>query len=200
MNCSNFINFLLLFLLIIIMLSWSLLFLMFKYPNYIGIHKCIFNNNKDNLNLIIPNLFLGNISASQDLDFIKKNKIKVIINCSKSIKDSFSDIKDIIYYRIPVNDSLQDEDIELMKDYLPKFVKIIDDNLKNNIPILVHCYAGRQRSAILVAAYLIFKFKYSIPDAYQFILSKRPQAFHYGKSFNFHNSLLDYQQNLLFPK
>ena len=41
-------------------------------------------------NEIIPNLYLGSIEASQDFNFISKNNISIIVNCSKDIDNKFS--------------------------------------------------------------------------------------------------------------
>ena len=147
---------------------------------------------------IIPNLYIGNIDSANNLSFIKDKKIKVIINCSKQIPNFFESQKEQLnleYYRLPVADSLLDEDIKDMEILLPQFVNIINNALLENKPVLVHCYAGRQRSACLIAAYLIYKYKYSLDEVYKFILLKRKEAFHYGKSFNFNRSLLNYQKN-----
>lgn len=157
-----------------------------------------FFNTKD-YHKILPNLYLGNIDSAENKKFIKEKKIKVIINCSKSIPNYFQfdkDFPDLEYFRIPVDDSLLDEDIELMAQSLSQYVKIINNALSQNKPILVHCYAGRQRSACLIAAYLIYKYDYSIEQAYKYIISKRKESFHYGKSYNFHKSLSNYIQQI----
>lgn len=146
-------------------------------------------------NEIIPNLYIGNIDSANNLSFIKKKKIKVIINCSNKIPNFFENKLELEYYRIPVDDSLLEEDINKMQSLLPQYVNIIDQSLLNNKPVLVHCYAGRQRSACLIAAYLMYKYKYSLDEVYKFILSKRPETFHYGKSFNFHKALINYKKN-----
>jgi len=148
---------------------------------------------------ILPNLYLGNIESAENKKFIKEKKIKVIINCTTSIPNYFQfdkDFSDLEYFRIPVDDSLLDEDIELMAQSLSQYVKIINNALLQNKPVLVHCYAGRQRSACLIAAYLIYKYDYSIDQAYKYIISKRKEAFHYGKNYNFHKSLLNYIQQI----
>ena len=175
---------------ILFMISFAILYL--SITNKI----CKFNN-KQNYAEILPNLFLGDITSARNSNFIKTKNIEVIINCSNSIDNFFISSPNIKYYRCPIDDSLTEYDINLMKIYLPQFVKIIDNSLKDNKVVLVHCYAGRQRSAIVIAAYLMYKKGMNIENAYKYIISKRPEAFHYGKSFNFHNSLQDYKQNNL---
>ena len=108
---------------------------------------------------IIPGLWLGNQAASGDIKFLEKNNITVIINASKHIPNSF-DGYGIKYYNIRVNDPQtpypkNDEDIRIMKRVLPNISNLIDYHLKKVDHILVHCHAGIQRSATIVAYYLI---------------------------------------------
>ncbi len=180
------IHLLFIILLILFMISFALLYLSIT-------KKLLLRSKKTNYTEILPNLFLGNIDSAQDSKFIKKQNIQVIINCSNNIEHYFLYNTNIKYYRCPIDDSLLDYDINLMKDYLPKFVNIIEEALNNNKPVLVHCYAGRQRSAVVIAAYLMYKKGLSIEEAYKYIISKRPEAFHYGRSFNFNKSLKYYE-------
>ena len=55
---------------------------------------------------------------------------------------------------------------------------------------------GRQRSAIMVAGFLINKMNMSPLQACKYIIDKRPEAFHFGKSLNFEKSLLKYYKSL----
>lgn len=159
---------------------------------YSPLHKDLMIKNKniplDKYNKIINRLYLGNIEASRDSEFFKNKKIKAVINCSKDIPSVFSN-KNIEYLRIPVDDSLKEDDFEKMYRYMPKIVNFIDKHITRGNSILVHCYAGRQRSAISVAAYLVFKRKMTPKQACKFILERRPEAFHYGTSLNFSKSL-----------
>ena len=105
-------------------------------------------------NEILPGLFLGSIEASENFDFIQKNNISVIVNCSKDIVNKYSlnllkPIEDapqdvqkwlydnsfyIKYYRIPVNDSGKSIDIEEFYKYtceLDTYTKV-EINLKIN--------------------------------------------------------------------
>lgn len=149
-------------------------------------------------NKIMNKLYLGNINASKDVEFFKNKNIKAVLNCSKDIPNSFINDKDknIEYLRIPVDDSLQEIDFEKMYKYMPKIVNFIDKHISKGNNILVHCYAGRQRSAISVAGYLTSKRKMSPKQACKFILERRPEAFHYGTSLNFSKSLQKFYEDI----
>jgi hypothetical protein len=159
---------------------------------------------------IIPGLWLANYKPGLDIDFLKKNNIDVIINCTPDIpfyneifdEKDISQLKKMETFRISVYDSLLEKDILLMEQYfkyvLPFMVKKYIDEKKK---ILIHCRAGAQRSAIVVAAFLkilLDKNLVQIPEIpqtnnpkkqykliYNFMLSKRPRVFTYGFRVNF---------------
>lgn len=192
----EYIYYLLFFILFIILIMlFSTLYL--SLTNKFHCLNTNLNNNDVNYNKIIDHLYIGNIVAAQDISFLKKYNINVIINCSNDIPNYHTIDNKIDYYRIPIDDSLEEYDINLMSELLPQYVNIINNAINEKKNVLVHCYAGRQRSACLIAAYLIFKYNYTIEEAYKIILSKRKQAFHYGKAFNFNKSLINYQNNLI---
>lgn len=148
-------------------------------------------------NKIADKIYLGNYQAAKDREFFKDKKIKAVLNCTRDIPNHFSSIKDIEYMRIPVEDSLKDKDIDLMYHYLPCIVEFIHKHVHiQKHPILIHCWAGRQRSAISVAAFLVDKMGLSPAEACKFVLDKRKEAFHFGLSLNFEDSLNKYYKNL----
>ena len=63
------------------------------------------------------------------------------------------------------------------------FYNYSDERIQNKT-VLVHCYAGMQRSAAIVAAYLIKYKNMSYEDAVQFIRKKRKVSFLTGSNFN----------------
>jgi protein-tyrosine phosphatase len=64
-------------------------------------------------------------------------------------------------------------------------VKLMNEyNNRGNRSILVHCHAGMQRSAAVVAMFLIAKYRCSPNEAIQYIRSKRSIAFMPGTNFN----------------
>ena len=173
----------------------------------------------ENVNMIIPensqsgSLWLGNYKSALDPVFLKDNKISVIINCSADLPYIY-DILDpanhglnkLETFRIPVYDSLLDHDIYIMEQYyhtvLPFILKKLLTERKN---VLVHCHAGAQRSASVVAAVLFVLIDNDImtfdklpnrPDKSKlmkkiiaYILEKRTRAFSYGFRVNFKKSL-----------
>jgi protein-tyrosine phosphatase len=80
-----------------------------------------------------------------------------------------------------------------MYEFMPAAVEFIHKHSnvqKGNI--LIHCYAGRQRSAICLAAFMVSKYKMTPAEACKMVLDKRPEAFHFGQSLNFDQTLNKY--------
>ena len=101
---------------------------------------------------IIPRLWLGNFKASMNEEFIRKNNIQVVFNCTKNL--AFSPIIPI-KYRVPVDDNLEEEEIRNMELWSSEITFKIIAEYRKGYPILVHCMAGMQRSAAAVAFVLI---------------------------------------------
>jgi dual specificity phosphatase 12 len=129
-----------------------------------------------NQNLIEPNLWLGDFRSSLDKNFIKRNDIKLIVNLSKNL--NFVDLENVEKYRVPIHDNRSHESDVGMISHFPEVYKKIDSYLKDNKGVLVHCRAGMQRSATIVALYLMKKRNLDFENAKKFIRSKRCIAFY----------------------
>ena len=140
---------------------------------------------------ILPNLWLGNIKAAHSKEFIENNKIDLIVNCSRDIPFLTNTTKNI---RISVNDNLEKNEINRLYTYLSKAVELINDHLMINNSVLVHCYAGKQRSAAVVAAYLMKYADLNYKESIGIIRSKREVAFKPG--INFEAALIKFQSFL----
>jgi protein tyrosine phosphatase len=127
-----------------------------------------------NAHEIIPRLWLGDAVASMDQDFIQRNNIVAVFNCTKNLP--FSPMIPI-KYRIPVDDNLQESEIRNMELWSGEIAyKIISEYIEGKT-ILVHCAAGRQRSAASVAFTLIALLKMRALDVMKMIKEKRAVAF-----------------------
>ena len=129
---------------------------------------------------IIPGLWLGNVKASTDEDFIRQNQIRVVFNCTKNL--SFSPLIPI-KYRIPVDDNLQEQEIRNMELWSMEIAYKLVGEYKKGYPILVHCMAGMQRSAASVAFFLIAYRRIHSDEAMSYIKEKRNIAFHPRANF-----------------
>jgi protein-tyrosine phosphatase len=121
---------------------------------------------------IIPNLWIGNILNSSNKEFI--SKIDIVINCSKNIAFSSNKTKNL---RVPIDDNLEKKEIVALYKYLDPITKFIHKNLLSGKKILVHCYAGKQRSASVICAYLIRYLKISYKEVSELMKSKRMIVF-----------------------
>jgi protein-tyrosine phosphatase len=147
---------------------------------------------------IVPGIWLGNKRAAANFKWIKENNITAVFNASKDIP-FLPIIKK--QYRIPVDDNLQPEEIRNMTLWSQETVyKVLKEHNEKNT-ILIHCAAGMQRSAAIVAMYLIATRGLSWNQAITYIQGIRPIAFRPAP--NFKDSIIEfyrtYHQDIL-PK
>jgi len=129
---------------------------------------------------IVPGLWLGNAIASQDPKFYAQRGIQAVFNCTKDLPFLPSIPRK---YRLPVHDNLQDEEIRAMENASFEVVYKLSQE-HNRGPVLVHCAAGMQRSAAVVAMYLMAKNPgMKVEEAITYIQKRRPIAFTPGPNF-----------------
>lgn len=128
----------------------------------------------DPANEILPGLWLGNGNAALDKTFLEKNSIVTVFNCTKDIL-----FADTIrrQYRVPVDDNLQTAEIRNMELWSFEIVAKLAKELNSGHKTLVHCAAGMQRSAAVMAMYLIATRQMTTDQAIAYIRTKRPIAF-----------------------
>jgi len=151
--------------------------------------------SRNNADEIIPRMWLGNVRASQDEDFIRRENIDVIFNCTKDLPFLIEERRSKPFlnipkqYRVPVDDNLQEEEIRNLKLWSPEIAHKLLTLYNQGHTILVHCYAGMQRSAACVAIFLIALKHMNGQDAMKYIRSRRSVAFqpraNFGRSIEF---------------
>ncbi len=152
-----------------------------------------------NANLVRPRLWLGNWNAATDSEFLTKNNINVVYNCTKNL--TFAENAPTVKrrYRIPIDDNLEPEEIENLARWSPEAILLLVQEYRNGSTILVHCAAGMQRSAATVAMFLIATEGMTPDQAIAAVKAKRSIAFfphaNFRKSIEyfhhfFHNQVL----------
>jgi protein-tyrosine phosphatase len=137
---------------------------------------------------------LGDVHSSRDVNFHKYYKIDTVFNCSKDLSFISGEGLRQRHYRLPVHDNLQEKEIIAMGNMSFQAVTNLDKELKKGRRVLVHCYAGAQRSATLVTMYLIFKYNMKPEEAIYKVKRIRPQAF--PRSINFKRAIEFFYETL----
>ena len=128
---------------------------------------------------IVPRLWLGNKHAANE-EWLKQHGVTVVFNCTKTLPFAESIRR---MYRVPVDDNLEPEEIANMRTWAAETqVKLVRE-YKAGRTILVHCHAGMQRSAAVVAMFLISMYGMTADEAMAYIKSKRSIAFHPAANF-----------------
>ena len=140
-------------------------------------------------NLILPRLWLGDKKSSTDPEFLKSAGITTVFNATKDLP--FSPLVQR-KYRIPVDDNLQPVEIKHMADWSPEIVYKVVNEYKNGSVILIHCYAGMQRSAAIMAMVLIALSGHPASQVVPYIRSQREVAFF--PETNFLQSILGFEK------
>jgi len=108
-------------------------------------------------NKIINNIWLGGvIFDNNDGDkFIKNNNINCIVSVMKEIPDFVKSLYDTYsHYQIKIDDVEVD-----IFPYLEDFLEYMDEQMKDNKNIYIHCQSGQSRSVAFCIAYLMYKEK-----------------------------------------
>lgn len=141
---------------------------------------------------IIPGLWLGNKAASQDEQWLRSHQIGAVFNCTKDIPFKHGVVPHM--YRIPVDDNLQQDEIRNLGGWAWEICVKLNRERSQGNRILVHCFAGMQRSAAVVAMLLIANYRCSTDEAIAFIKSRRPIAF-FGNA-NFYQAIKHFETAL----
>jgi protein-tyrosine phosphatase len=144
-------------------------------------------NRENDVDEILPKLFLGNAKSSYDDKFLTMYKIKYIIRVMYEF-DFSKKRDDIIYFHIEIRDSKTCASTKDSNPYL--YQRIFGDatDLINKLririaqsttpdsAILIHCKRGHHRSASIAAAYLVRYQNFTFTNAIDYIKSIRPNS------------------------
>ena len=145
-----------------------------------------------NLVEVDDRLFIGDIRAALSPELHKRHGFRLVVNCTTSVP--FLEPKvvpGVTYVRVPVEDNGRPEEIKKLGEHIPATVAAIDKYLLEGHTVLVHCRMGRQRSAAVIAAYLMYKYPdFTHDKAISYVRYKKHDVF--APTTNFYAALRDY--------
>ena len=115
---------------------------------------------------IIENLYLGNLSAAKNIQKLKELGITKVLTILEGLWPKYEESDNISHKIINVMDY---SNINIIK-YFGECLNF----MKGGEKILVHCAGGSSRSASFVIAYLMWTKKIPFKEALNFVHEKRP--------------------------
>ena len=120
-------------------------------------------------------LYISSYKTASTVTDLKNLKITNIINCSGDLCENLtpeSSLLNIDYLTLNIRDNVS-ENIESL---FFKCINYINKVKENNGRVLIHCYKGVSRSVSIVIAYLIYLYRWTYDEAFDFVQSKRSIA------------------------
>lgn len=117
---------------------------------------------------VMPGLYIGSIGAALNKPYLLENGISHILTVADNLKNSFPDI--FTYKSLEILDTIEFNILSILDEAL----EFIETALNSQGKVLVHCFAGKSRSATVVCAYLMKKHSMRLEQAIEFLKSKRP--------------------------
>jgi protein-tyrosine phosphatase len=113
-------------------------------------------------------LFQGNWKQANDSAILESLSITHIVNITDGI--SFDQSRQILH--IPSKDSLS---VDLLKSFHATNA-FLDTCHQQDCRALIHCHRGVSRSSTIILAYLMHYKKWTLLQAFEYLLTKRPEA------------------------
>jgi len=118
------------------------------------------------------NIFISDQWGAANQNLLRLHGIKYILNVTPVTIPQYDFV---IYKRVALQDN-SDQNIHV---HLPECFEFLDKAYQEHSNILVHCQAGISRSAAVVIAYLMYRFKITddfltYEEAHNFVKKSRP--------------------------
>ena len=127
-----------------------------------------------------PNVWIGSLADARDLEFMRAHNVQLVVNCTRDIPFFNADV---CGFRVGVNDALEENDTMLSK--MSTAAAAVDAfSSAPGQSVLVHCYAGMQRSCAIAAAFLMKTFGMSADEAMAAVRADKDEAFRPRPTFH----------------
>jgi hypothetical protein len=136
---------------------------------------------------ILPGFYLGSIGAALNRKILEEHKIQHILCCCDGIKEAYPKL--FTYKTLKLLD-IPTEDISR---YFEEAADYIHGALSKEQKVLVHCFAGKSRSATIMISYLIKYRNMTVDEALQLIRKKRAIA---QPNLGFLRQLREYEKKI----
>lgn len=129
-----------------------------------------FDAGPSSYNEIEPNLYLGNLTAATDSEWLKREQITHILTVdSCPLPRKIQTLPDVTLKYIQVTDMPRED----LLTYFEDTYQFILYSLERGGKVLVHCYFGVSRSATLVIAYMMKRYNMPFTTAFDAVKKKR---------------------------
>jgi hypothetical protein len=123
---------------------------------------------------VFPHVYLASFEDAKEFE----GSDVFLINCTKDLPMVYTKGGGTQLY---VNDHPSSEGV--MSASLSLMVRYIQDSTSSGKDVVVHCFAGQQRSAAVVAAYIMRQTGWTPDQTVEYIKTKKPDAFLGGVHF-----------------
>ncbi|OWZ10892.1 Phosphatase [Phytophthora megakarya] len=119
-------------------------------------------------------LFMGDIDAAQDADFLQLNGIMHIINCvPRQVPNIFQQSLGLSYSACDLDEVLRRPFFDLKNREFMHIIQLIDRALERTESVLVHSLTGINRSPSIMIGYLMVTYCWGLDKAHEFVMTKR---------------------------
>ncbi|XP_045534206.1 dual specificity protein phosphatase Mpk3 isoform X1 [Papilio machaon] len=139
---------------------------------------------------ILPNLYLGNSTNSEDCDALARHNIKYVLNVTPDLPNTFeAEGCGINYLKIPIADHWSQN----LAVHFPQAIRFIEEAMSARCGVLVHCVAGVSRSVTVTLAYLMQRHRLCLRDAFELVRSRKTDI---APNFHFMRQLHCFERDL----
>ena len=111
-------------------------------------------------------LYISNYQTAKNKELVKNLGINTIINVAMELDHDYDNIKVYKYH-------LDDKHHFKITNFLDKIADLINEKINSGHMVLIHCMAGKSRSATFILAYLMKYKGMNLDEAYKFFYEKR---------------------------